>query len=186
MKVRSVVDVQIDSSEARHDLAELSGPQALAAIRRSLSRSIRSTKREVRKAILEDYNLRPMRVERSIRARSRGDSAGITIAGRASSLTDFRGTRQTKKGVLVSVVTGGGFDVLRHTFLARMSSGHRGAFERKRSGESRVGRLPIVEKFGPAPQQALDEKDLERLALHGRTRFEIELARDVAFRMGRA
>jgi hypothetical protein len=54
-------------------------------------------------------------------------------------------------GISVKVRPGRGRQVLAHTFIARMKSGHVGIFERAGRGGKRVPRKVIKERWGPTP-----------------------------------
>lgn len=65
----------------------------------------------------------------------------MRISGEAIPLIDYS-PRQTKKGLTVKINRSGGRKLIKHAFLAKMSSGHKGAYLRRNKE-----RLPIDELF---------------------------------------
>lgn len=91
----------------------------------------------------------------------------ITISRKGISLMKFapkpsapvlnRTALMKLKGVSVKTRRGKGRELLAHTFVARMKSGHVGVFERKGRGTNRTKRLPLHERFGPTPQGVFEK-----------------------------
>ncbi|OFW99289.1 MAG: hypothetical protein A3E78_11930 [Alphaproteobacteria bacterium RIFCSPHIGHO2_12_FULL_63_12] len=109
--------------------------------------------------------------------------ASVRIAAQGAPLTDFKGTRETRKGLSVQIYKGRARKVLKGSFIY---PGRRGGIsaERMRTSTGRVPRGPIKILFGPAPAQfASKPRILGALEGHARERFEIEFERDVAYRL---
>lgn len=80
----------------------------------------------------------------------------VSITGKPISLMLFKPTPSQPgptrvAGVSVLTRRGKARELLKHTFVARMKSGHTGVFERMGRGNKRVRRLRIQERFGPTP-----------------------------------
>lgn len=117
------------------------------------------------------------------RAKTHKDSSSIVARGRGIPLKYFS-SRQTKKGVSVSVKKGKR-SVIGGTFIATMSSGHKGVYVREKAktirggivrgkykrrymgdplnqGAKRVGRLPIRELYGPGVAPMLNKETVKK------------------------
>jgi hypothetical protein len=80
------------------------------------------------------------------------------VKGKGIPLGQFIGVRQTKSGVSVQVLKGGSRKVLRSAFISnKLGSsakgfpvfGRAGKADKRRYGSPHVGRLPIIQLFGP-------------------------------------
>ncbi len=111
---------------------------------------------KVLRKISETYNVTQKNLKkynvRLVKANFRTLAAKLGIKGKRVPISHFK-ARQTKRGVTYAVKK------RRRTIYAfmesggrpvRMSTGHKGVFGRKVVDGKRVGRLPIIERFGPS------------------------------------
>lgn len=197
-----MADVYIDVRSDRVSRALRGiGDQAPAAVARALNRSLTTVRAEASKEIRSVLNLPASRTKDAIsvhRASPATHVAAIRIAGRQIPLSQFTGTRQTKKGVSVKVKKTGSREVIPGTFLARMASGHVGVFWRRKGSTHRGAlrsspkhrvtyrpELAIDERFSLAVQQVLKEANLSRLIAVAKARFRTEIVREIEFRTAR-
>jgi hypothetical protein len=129
--------------------------EAPAAIARSLNRAIASARDDAEARLSSDLGVSRDIVRRGLavtEATPQRLFAALTVSGKPTPLIGF-GAVQTAAGVTSR------FRTVAHGFIARMPSGHVGAFRRTHvgpgsSGLSRRGRnrsqLPIGESFGPS------------------------------------
>ncbi len=182
------IQITSNADQVIADLKRLPDLIARRAAAKALNRVLPSTRRKANQEIRSELNLKAGDVNKLLRMRRANASnpeAQLRVEAKRVGLIKFKGTRETKRGV--SVKPKKKRTVLPKTFIATMSSGHRGVFERKRKAGSRSGRLPIAEKFSSHPAQVLsDPKHRDAIAAHVRTRMEIELAREIAFRLSRS
>jgi hypothetical protein len=149
----------------------LAARDAKPAVVRALNRTIDAVKtrasREVRAA---GYKLKAADIKKAIRinratpGRMRADA---TASGRPIPLVQY-GAKQTGKGA-VSVDVLNGRKTLKHAFIATMTSGHTGVFERygplvvrtnRKRGQSKMHQQ-IRQLFGPGIPDALLNKAVE-------------------------
>lgn len=148
---------------------------------RALNRTATTVRAAAVKGIRARYNLkagairRQMKLTRATRTRLVSE---VVVSGRRIPLIEFS-ARQVRRGVTVRVTKQR--KLIRGVFVARMPSGHVGVFERQ--GKER---LPIRQLFSLSLPQAFTQKQimtaLKRVAAE---RFNIELARDLKYRMGK-
>lgn len=125
------------------------------AITRSLNRTIAGVKTDATRAVVAELTLKPKDIRRDLsvrRARLTQLEAALDVRIRPTGLIKFR-ARQTRRGVTVQVKKRGGRQRLRHSFIAKMPSGHVGVFTRRKG----AGRLPIGELFSTSAGRYLDD-----------------------------
>jgi hypothetical protein len=118
------------------------------------------------------YNIKASAIKRSF-AINRASKDRLIVVLRATgapiALINYS-ARQTKSGVSINVK--GGRKLLKHAFIATMSNGHKGVFERvgiartggkvMKNGKMRRANLPVRELFGPSIPTALGNEVVER------------------------
>ena len=123
------------------------------AIRRAANRTATTAQSRVVKKIYETMSLTQKRIRQDtkiLRANYTNLTAKVSVSGKPIPLIEFTHGKQLKSGINVTVRRGNKVKY-RHRFIAEMSSGHIGIFERKLlTGGIRAGRLPIEEQFGPS------------------------------------
>jgi hypothetical protein len=136
------------------------------------------------KAVTKTYNIKQkdLRAQVSItKANKNYPSVRIMVSHKGIPLMDFKPKPNTvaqytrpEKGVSVEWKRGKR-QIIKHSFIAKMKSGHTGVFLRK--GKKR---LPIKETFGPSAMQLFKtdeaEKNLEEIFYE---RYKIELERAI-------
>jgi hypothetical protein len=184
-----VIDVKEDTRKLERDLAALGGKVARAAVNAALTRAARSTAAEASRAVRETLNIKASAVRGLIKAEpSRSSSIGgavarVRIRAKGAALSEFTGTRQTKRGLSIQVLRGRARTVLRSAF---QYPGSRGTFsaERVRFGSRRVPRGPVRALFGPSVAQIAGRPQVfERLRAHASRRIEAELKREIDRRL---
>ena len=136
-----------------------------------------TTRKEAAQTIQKTLNAKSGAIKKHLkieRATAADLNGAIQSAYEPLRVTDFRGARQTRKGVTVRMRTDKPRKLFAHAFIATMKSGHRGAYIRardlKRWTKGRRGprsqNLPIVELFGPNDQTVFGENldDLVKLS----------------------
>ncbi len=162
-----------------------------AALNRSLNRAADSTRRLAVSIVRTELNvsaskLRVANLVTVTRARGDANKATVRVKGKSIPLSDFSGTRQTRRGLSVKVFKRGPRKVLKGRFLYPGAGGDISA-ERVTVGGKRVPRGPVKILFGPGAAQFLTKPHiLARLQAHAGERFRVELERDLAFRLNRA
>ncbi len=125
------------------------GRKMPAAVKRSLARTAKSARAELGTLISADTGLPARAVKLGVSVAIASDTKILLSASnRRVPLIEFkaRGPEPSRgQGRGVSYSLPGGRGRLKRAFIATMSNGHRGVFERF-AGE----RLPIGEKFGPS------------------------------------
>ena len=192
------LDIRMDLEGAMLGLAQLSDNHMRASINRSLTRAANSTAKHANKLIREGLNLKGSAkrgmfgesklivVRRALSGSIMEQTASVTIKAQGAALTDFRGTRQTKRGLSVQIYKGRPRKVLKGRFIY---PGRRGGVsaERMMMSTGRVPRGPIKLLFAPGlAQYASKPRILGALRDHAQERFGIELERDVAYRLAGA
>ena len=122
------------------------------AIRRAANKTATTAQSRVVKKLYETMSLTQKRIRQDtkiLRANFKNLTAKVSVSSKPIPLIEFTHGLQLKSGINVTVRRGNKVKY-RHRFIAKMSSGHIGIFERELlfAGKS-VGRLPIEEKFGP-------------------------------------
>ena len=189
------LDIRMDLRGALLGLEQLSDHHMRASINRSLTRAANSTAKKASSLIREGLNLKGSArrgkfgesklivVRKALSGSIMEQTASVTIKAFGPALTDFKGTRQTKKGLSVQVYKGRARKVLKGRFIY---PGRRGGIsaERMMMSTGRVPRGPIKLLFGPGlAQYASKPHILGALSEHAQERFGIELERDVAYRL---
>jgi hypothetical protein len=184
-----LIKATVDTREFNAKLKELGGNVARAAVNSALTRAARSTAAEANRALRQTINVKTDKLKQLVTSEpSRSSSIGgaeskVRIAAKGAPLSDFKGTRSTKRGLSVQVLVGKARTVLRSAFSY---PGKRGAFsaERVRKGGKRVPRGPVKVLYGPAAAQVAARPELlERLRVHAITRITAELKREVERRL---
>ena len=175
--------ISLDTKATRRDLARLSGRNMEKAIASALNRTIKSVAAEGNRQIREELNLQTPALRKRLKvgkARTGDLTARFTVFAKPSPLTDFRGTRQTARGVSVKIKTKGARKTIRGAFLVRFKSGRFTAVTRRTIGGKRVGRLPVDQLFSTSAVGALGKpRVLVALEAHARKRYAIELAHEI-------
>ena len=190
-------DIRLDTRGARLSLAMLSDNQARASINRALNRAAASTSKKAVSLIRGELNLKGsaksgtfggtklISVTKASGGSLTNQEARVTIAAKGAPLTDFKGTRETNRGLSVQIYKGRARKVLKSRFIYPGKHGGISA-ERMRVGDTRVPRGPIKLLFGPGPAQfAAKPRIRDELIRHAGDRGAIELERDVAFRLAK-
>ncbi|CVK18466.1 phage tail protein [Sporomusa sphaeroides] len=121
----------------------------------------------------EDYTITAGRVRETIsisKASTSNLSAAVTSRGRPRALSYYkiRPGKVTKRrpadGVYAQVKRSGGGTIAK-SFVAKMSSGHVGVFNR-----TSAGRFPIVQRHGPSVAQMLESKSVSQYVEAGANR----------------
>ena len=194
----------IPAIDIRHDLGKLSAElgllprEQLAAVVRSLNRTLTTVRAEAARKIAQDYGIKVGGAKKSLRIEtaSRTQLKGAVVAsGRPLPLVVFS-ARQTGRGVSVKVT---GRKTIPHAFIAAMKSGHRGVFVRSRSTKPlvfrhgkgsrmrRTGRdLPISELFSVSVPAAFAQRKVsEALIAVARRRFAEVFVQEARFRLSK-
>lgn len=153
------------------------------AARRALNVAGRRSKVELSRVIAKESGLKVGQVKRDIRLRApKGSNLGTLSTSMRSTrrpmpLSSFTATRKGKAGAKSRAW--GELKTYKHTFIAKMASGHVGVFTRaKVDGDKRVGRLPIKELYGPEiPKTMADQKVGGVVLEFGRKVFDKEFRR---------
>ena len=174
------LQVKLDIDPVLRSLDRLGIQLAEKAITRSLNKTINSVKTDASRKVREELTLLDKDVKRDLavrRARRGGLEAAVVVSVRATGLIKFR-ARQTARGTTVQVKRKGGRQRLPHAFIAKMPSGHRGVFTRRKG----VSRLPINELFSTSVGKFLgDERVLSQIGEAAQERFTKELSSQVDF-----
>lgn len=162
---QTLAAVQVELAE----IANGANKAVSAAINRTLttgrSRITRRLKKEINLPAGNAKDPQDGTISKFLKIRKASDGGGggvanlegqIIITREPLSLMLFKPSPNTPgptkvAGVSVKTRTGKAKELLRHTFVAKMKSGHVGVFERQGRGNKRVKRLKIQERFGPTP-----------------------------------
>lgn len=187
------LDVRADVKGIKASLTKYVGEQQKAVVRalnKTAAQAKTAASQEVRAA---GYNIKASAIKKSFviqRAKAGSLVVVLKATGRPIALINY-GARQTKNGVSFQVKSGR--QTLRHAFIATMSNGHQGVFERfgpaaiKGSkvvvnGKKRRPNTPIREKFGPSIPQSLANDAVEKaLMAKIRQKFPQILRHELAF-----
>lgn len=140
---------------------------ARAAMASTLNKVTRAVAPTLISQVVKQYNVKQSAVKKTLifrKAKPKDLKSAIVSTGRRITLIGFRGTRQNKKGVVVTVKKPGK-KLLEHRFIQTMKSGHKDVFERygekvlMGSDSSNKGQLKqrIRVLYGPAISQLIDE-----------------------------
>jgi hypothetical protein len=149
-----LIDIKLNDAELRKLEMMLRGiPNALPkVISRGINRAASPTKGEISKGIREEINATAKRVNERLKltpATYQKWFASIHISSARLPLMTF-GAKRTAKGVSYKIKKDGGRQMIPHTFIAGVTTGHedvehKGVFVRR----GKV-RLPIRELWGPS------------------------------------
>lgn len=141
------IRVKVDKrslKEADHILRAI--PRAVPRVfRRAIKRTVDKAVTDFKERIARVVNMKKGDIGRALKKRWSSDYGSIAAKYTRSGLLEYKGTSETARGVRYRVRKGAGRGLIEHGFIARMQSGHRGVFARKRET-----RLPIQEKRGPS------------------------------------
>lgn len=160
------------------------GRQAQPAIARALNRVAKGVPTDSVKEVRKEYNVKAGPVRKSFeikKAKPAALEARAKASGHKVPLINF-GARPSSPGrrkpaLGVSVQVKKQRKVLRHSFVARMKSGHIGVFQRE--GEFR---LPIEQKFGPSiPEMISNEKVINLIQENANERFKKNLDHEIDY-----
>jgi hypothetical protein len=147
------------------------------------------------RAIGAIVNLKVSTIKRqivAIRQPTPGDPKIVfEVRGQGIALREY-GARQTKKGVSVLVLRGGGRKIVKHGFLAKGFGGNLQVFQRTgepkrkalagRYAKARYKREPIEKMFGPDVFNQYVKEAIQQAGVRTwRDRLPIELERETAF-----
>ena len=188
----------IDARALDRQLSRLSQRDQFAVARYALQRATTSMRKEAGAITQRELTLKKGSINKSIAAirftrRSAAVVGGVRIVARRTLLSEFRGTRATKRrGVSVQVKRRGGRRYIRTAFKARVRigsqaqpAGFQSIFRRKRSGAGQVARFPIETLFSTSVRQTLDDpRSMRQILEAGRDRFVPEYRRELRRRLG--
>lgn len=147
---------------AQRDLQALSKAMPKVAVR-ALNKAMTGTKTDMKGVIRENYNYKASALEKRlkvVRARRGSLSGYVRSSGGLYHLTDITGTRQTKKGVSVSVKKSTGRQLIPSAFIQPAQySGKRIVLRRVYRSGGLVGRYPIEAKYAPHPEHLYNTKE---------------------------
>lgn len=166
---------------------------------RATNKSLMKARTQARKAIRLKFNLPSKVVNPLITHRNASISTDGYIQGRGSQIPIIRvRTKPTQKPLGVAINTGTGRRIIKHSFIAKMRSGHTGVFQRtKRKGGRRVpyvdtrGRkqnknLPIRELKFPSPAHMITQSSFANKIFNSFTKdYPIQLRRQLNFEFDR-
>ena len=172
--------VKVDIDPLLGSLKRLGVHLAEKGITRALNRSIAGVNTDANRSVRTELTLKAKDIRRDMRIRRaspRTLEAALVVKVTPTGLIKFR-ARDTTRGVTVQVKKSGGRKRLKHAFIARMPSGHRGVFTREKGAK----RTPIGELFSTAVGQYLDDEDVLRpIGASAMRRFEKELSAQVDY-----
>jgi hypothetical protein len=193
MRVSAYVD-----DRALRDAFRKLGPEARNALSRANRRASVSVQKQARADAFAELNLPKSPINALIktgRAPSRSNpTAEVRISAKEVRLVDYLGERQTKLGVTVQIHRGGARKLIKHVFLARMPTGHKGIFRRigGRRGTLRGSiksrktyrpELPIRELRAKTVRQVFTEPKIARLLEIARARVTETLRQELNYRL---
>lgn len=132
--------------EAQHILRAI--PRALPRVmRRAINRTVDTAATDLKRRIGKEINVKKGAIAKGIGKRnaSNGRWEGYLFATYyRPSLTYFRDTRQTKRGVTYRIDLGGARKLIPHGFIADMESGYHGVFQRASHYPKYMHYLPMA------------------------------------------
>lgn len=151
--------------------------------KRAVRSSVKGVKREAAQKITERYTFQKKRIAGALRVSYRGTGAVFSARGRVNDLAYFKhnpghvlAKRPPKGKYLYSEVVRGQGGTIAHAFLARMQSGHVGAFHRTSGNAS----MPIAKNFAPSVPQMLGSPSIrDYMEKHLQTRLAGAVEREV-------
>ena len=149
--------VRISKEDVKDARAMLRGVQNgfVRAYSRALNKTTTGVRTDLVTLAREEYTFKAKAVRSRIRVKRSSWSnleSSVTSTGGGVLLTDFTGTRQTKKGLSVNIKKSTGRDVLEHAFKNRANSGKYVSMWRAIEDGRRVGRYPVEAIYGPHPE----------------------------------
>ena len=186
-----MLEIRYDNKKIKQLERELRGfpknslPKVMS---RGLNRTATEARTKVSRMLSREIGLKVRDVRERVslkRASYRNWRSAVTISRKRVPLIRFS-ARQTKKGVTYK--RGNKRVLIRHAFVATMSSGHEGVFLRKRLGgtprpgestgilspDDMVGRLPIQELRGPSLGQVYTGAQEKANAIHRESMQKLE------------
>ncbi|MBN2397100.1 MAG: phage tail protein [Deltaproteobacteria bacterium] len=185
------VNVEINQSQLNRACLLLSTVKCGAAkvtaraINRTLSGVKTDASAEIRNEITatKKYVDRTFKIQKASTVNLRG---AVSSTGRPLPLIAFS-TRKTKKGVSVLVKKGRTRKVIPHTFIATMKSGHEGVFWREKVGGKMVGRLKILQRYGPrVPDIFSNESVMKTVEAKANERMTKNLSHEIDYELLRS
>jgi hypothetical protein len=185
------IEIKLDDKKLRQLEIMLRGiPNALPkVISRGINRTASPAKGEISKGIREEINATAQRVnERLILTKATYQNwfANIHISRRRIPLMAF-GAKQTAKGVSYQIKKDGGRQMIPHTFIAGVTTGHEdtvhtGVFIRRTKK-----RFPIRELWGPSIGQVFENSGslIERITAKAYERLEHNINSQIDFLLSR-
>lgn len=172
------VDVKADVRAVEKALARINGAMP-RAVTRALNAAIRKAQSEAVKGVAREIGIKQKTARGATKLRlanRRRLAADVTARGRRIPLVEMGG-RQTRQGVTYK--SRGKRQLIKGAFIAKMKSGHVGAFKRRYYGQNSK-RLPIDEKLGPSiPLLFVQDHIAEAMDKAARQVWGKELARQV-------
>ncbi len=183
-----MIDIDTRSLERAQQLLKGLPGAAEKVTRSAIKRSMRGAKAEAVNEVADRYYAKKSDIKKATTVRVSKMAAELASTGRVTGLQKFRTKPNTprqqiaytkrKKYLYANVVKGEG-GTIAHAFVARMSSGHVGVFQRRSDGSLR-------ELYGPSIPQAMTRPEVSDRILRG---LEQRLAKNVdhevnAFLMG--
>ena len=148
LDIRVTVDER-SLKEADHILRAIPGAVP-RVFRRAIKRTVDKAFTDFKDRIARVVNMKKGKIGRALKKRWSSDYGSIAAKYARTGLLEYIRTTQGARGVRYRIVKGGKREFIEHGFIARMKSGHRGVFKRKRGT-----RLPIQEKRGPSVWQVI-------------------------------
>ena len=144
-----MIEIRFDDAKLKQLEKELKGiPRALPKVMsRSLNRTASSARTDITDSIYKKTKIKKKYIRRGlkqIRATYRNWRSAVLGKYYAVPLISMW-ARQTKKGVTYRKIGAKNRILIRHAFIAKMQSGHKGVFKRRLKS-----RLPIDELYGPS------------------------------------
>lgn len=143
-----------------------------------LKESVRKAERSANKKISQQvvtklssvarakYNIKASDLKDGVKVKySEGDQVASRVIFSMQKIPLLRfSARITRKGVSVMVIKGSR-KVVVSAFVPSLRNGHENIFVRTRYGNVRVGRLPIMQLYGPSPAQLMFNTSAREIAL---------------------
>lgn len=149
--------IRVNKDDVKSAKAMLSGIQS--GFPRAYARALNKTTAGVRTDMVtlarDEYTFKAKAVRERITIKKATFSnleSSTTSKGKGVLLTDFTGTRQTKKGLSVNVKKSTGRQILEHAFKNAAPSGKMISMWRSVESGKRVGRYPVEAIYGPHPE----------------------------------
>lgn len=155
--------------------------------KKAMRQAFKGIKQAALKEIASSYTLQKSRASGTMSTSYRGSSAIFSSRGRVNDLSYFKHSpagipkhRPPSGKYLYSQVVKGAGGTIAHAFLARMSSGHIGVFQRAAHGAVNSS-LPIQKMTGPSTPQMLSKPAIrQHLESRVSEKFSIAVDREIA------